>query len=112
MVGSVTNFSSNGLSDWLLQRVSAVIVLCYLAFTLFCISAHGFNFSSWSALQHHPLMRMFNALFLISILSHAWIGMWTVFTDYAKPACLRLTLQIVMAVFLFVCLVWGLCLIF
>jgi succinate dehydrogenase / fumarate reductase membrane anchor subunit len=32
MVTSATNFSRTGLSDWLVQRVSAVVLLAYSLF--------------------------------------------------------------------------------
>jgi succinate dehydrogenase / fumarate reductase, membrane anchor subunit len=112
MVGSVTNLSKNGLSDWLIQRVSAIVIVAYLAVTLYFVCCHSFSFASWSSLQHNFLMRAFSALFLLSLLAHAWVGIWTVLTDYAKPACVRLALQVALFLFLFGCLVWGLCLIF
>ena len=111
MVGSVTNFSRNGLSDWLLQRLSAMVVLSYIAFNLWYIFFHGPSYTEWVGLQHNLWMRAFNILFLLSLLAHAWIGIWTVLTDYVNPAPLRLTLQVLLFLTLFGLLMWGLWLI-
>ena len=57
---------------------------------------------------------MFSVLALLSLVVHAWIGMWTVSTDYLtvrllgpKATGLRLVFQGGYALVLFVYLVWG-----
>lgn len=112
MVGSVTNFSRNGLSDWLLQRFSAIVVIIYIAFSLWFMCAHAASYTAWVGLQHNLWMRAFNVLFLLSLLAHAWIGIWTVLTDYVNPVSLRLLLQAALFLFLFSLLIWGLWVIF
>lgn len=59
-------------------------------------------------------MRIFTLLALLSFVGHAWIGMWTVTTDYLtsmqmgpKADVLRLIVQMAMAIALFVVIVWG-----
>ena len=34
-------------------------------------------------------MKIFSLAALVSICAHAWIGMWTLSTDYLKPVVLR-----------------------
>ncbi|STQ79392.1 Succinate dehydrogenase hydrophobic membrane anchor subunit [Hafnia alvei] len=53
------------------------------------------------------ITKVFTVLTLVSILAHAWIGMWQVLTDYIKPLALRLILQLVIVVALVVYLVYG-----
>lgn len=108
MVKSITNFSRNGLSDWLLQRVSAILMLVYLAFIMIYWSTHpGLQFAEWKALFASPVMKIASLLVLLSLLAHAWIGLWIVFTDYVKCVAIRLTLQILVILLLFGYLIWG-----
>ncbi|WP_033848312.1 succinate dehydrogenase, hydrophobic membrane anchor protein, partial [Yersinia wautersii] len=44
---------------------------------------------------------------LLSILAHAWIGLWQVLTDYIKPLAIRLVLQLVVVITLLVYLLYG-----
>ncbi|MGD9592998.1 MAG: succinate dehydrogenase, hydrophobic membrane anchor protein [Candidatus Berkiella sp.] len=38
---------------------------------------------------------------------HAWIGLWTVLTDYVKPLLIRYVFQAIILLALFVYVVWG-----
>tara|TARA_Y100000994_G_C15411758_1_gene326173 strand:- start:109 stop:312 length:204 start_codon:yes stop_codon:yes gene_type:complete len=60
-------------------------------------------------------MRLFSTLALFSLLAHAWIGMWTVGTDYIRKlmfgkyaTILRLTYQMVVSLILASYIIWGL----
>lgn len=113
VVGSVTNFSRNGLSDWLWQRVSAVVFLAYCVMLCYAIfSTPGHNFEHWHAWFMQPWMRVFTLLALLSVLIHAWVGIWTVLTDYIKLGFLRLIMQCGMIGLLFVYLIWGATIVF
>lgn len=50
---------------------------------------------------------MFTVLTLLSILVHAWVGLWQVLTDYVKPVAVRLVLQLAVIVVLLVYLLYG-----
>ena len=79
MVTQVTSFSRNGLSDWLIQRVSSLIMLAYFLFIGVQI-ATGIDYTSWRALHDTTAMKVFTLLAIGAYVSHAWIGLWTVFT--------------------------------
>ncbi len=49
MVTAVTNMGRSGVSDWLMQRVSAVILLAYFLFVAFVLLG-GVDYASWKAL--------------------------------------------------------------
>ena len=53
------------------------------------------------------LSKVFTLLALVSILIHAWIGMWQVLTDYVKPLALRLVLQLAIVVALVAYVLYG-----
>ncbi len=108
MVKSVLTFGQNGLSDWLWQRVSAVILALYTIFLLGYILCHpGLDFAVWQTLYAHPAMRLFTLFALLSLLIHSWIGIWTVLTDYIKYVYLRLFLEIALVLALAIYFVWG-----
>ncbi len=109
MVTNATGLTSSGLRDWLLQRVSAVILGCYTIFLLVYIIAHPhLTYHAWQSLFNNAWMRIASVLVLLSLLLHAWIGIWTIFTDYIKCPVLRGTLQVLMIVTLLGLFVWGL----
>ena len=111
MVTQVTNVSRTGLGDWLIQRVSSVILASYLLFIVGYIFVQSLQssmeFDQWSYLFSHTWMRLFSFAALFSLVLHSWVGIWTVLTDYIKCSCIRLTFQIVVIMLLLLCLVWG-----
>lgn len=108
MVSSVTSLTGKGLRDWLVQRVTAVILAVY---SLFLLGYFFFNanvsYHSWQHLMAKPSVRMMTTLALIALILHAWIGLWTVMTDYIKPVALRLVTQVIIFLSLFAFLIWG-----
>jgi len=113
MVKSVTSFGRSGLSDWLLQRVSGVILLAY-AICLGGTLVIGVDYAQWQAMFASTGMRVFTLLAILSLEAHAWIGMWAVGTDYltermlgTKGNLLRLAFQIGCSLAIFVYVIWG-----
>ena len=83
MVTQVTSLTRTGLSDWLVQRISAVIILLYvLCHAAIIINAPDMDYLRWRALFADPVMKIFSLITLAALCAHAWIGMWTVATDY------------------------------
>jgi len=115
MRNSATSFSRSGLSDWLIQRVSAYILGAYFLFIVgYLLCNKGVDFSTWYALMSCTAMRIFTLLAILALAAHAWVGLWTVFTDYIterqmgpKAAVIRLVFQTGMALSVFVYVVWG-----
>jgi succinate dehydrogenase / fumarate reductase membrane anchor subunit len=105
---NVTSFSSNGLRDWLIQRLSAIVMAVYSIFLfLFFVTHAPVDYAAWVEFFSHRAVKIFSLLFLLSLLAHAWIGMWTVFTDYVKITWIRLTLYSIVALALLSFLGWG-----
>ena len=108
MVDSVTSVSRNGLRDWLIQRITAVIIGAYFLFLLIYLFLHpGLQYADWHALFANPLMRALSFIAFLGVVYHAWIGMWTILTDYVKPAGLRLVLTVLVILALFGYLIWA-----
>ncbi len=113
MVKAVTSFGRSGVSDWLVQRVSAVILLAYFAF-LAVVLLSGVSYVEWKSLFGSTWMRVFSLMALLSLGAHAWIGMWSVLTDYltermlgSKGNVMRIAAQLACSLVLFVYVIWG-----
>ena len=86
MVTQATAFSRNGVTDWLIQRVSALVLAMYtLCVAGFVALNPGLDFAAWDDFFNHPAMEVFTMLALISTCAHAWIGMWAIGSDYLHP---------------------------
>lgn len=108
MVDSVMSVSRSGVSDWLIQRVTAVLLALYFFFLVGFVCFHPhLNYNSWHALFTNGVMQAMSLVALLSIVLHAWVGMWTVITDYVKCAWGRLVLEVALVVALIGFLAWG-----
>ena len=115
MVTQVTNFGRSGLSDWVIQRVSAVILAAYTIFLAgWVLYQSDLSYQQWNDMFSCTAMRIFSLLALLSLVSHAWIGIWTIATDYLTGMALgksatkvRFLFLCATAVVLFVYLIWG-----
>jgi len=115
MLTQATSFSRSGVSDWIIQRVSAVILAIYTLFVLAYLVTHpGMGYQEWRSLFDQNWMRVFTVLALASTCAHAWIGMWTIGTDYirehyfgASANGVRFVYQVVCILILLTYLIWG-----
>ncbi len=116
MVTQVTNFSRNGVADWVIQRFTSIILLAYLLCVVcFFLGGGAASYESFKAYFSCLPMMIFSTATLLAIIAHAWIGLWSVSTDYlttramgAKGTVLRLVFQATYTSILFIYLVWGL----
>lgn len=98
----------NGLHYWFFQQVSALYLLCYLIFiSIYFGQKSNITFEVWQQLWKGPLLRYSGLIALISLLIHAWVGMWTIITDYVKPTAIRLFLHVSILMSLYVYGFWG-----
>lgn len=108
MVDNVTSLTGNGLRDWLVQRVSAWVMTFYIVGMLGFILCHSpMPYEVWTHLFECEIVRISSVLFLLALCLHAWVGVWTVTTDYLNCVCVRLFVQVVFACTLIASFVWG-----
>jgi len=113
-VTNVTSFGRSGLSDWVVQRVSGVVLTVYLlVIAAYLLLTPELDYASWKALNSGLCMRLLTVFAVLSLAAHAWIGMWGVLTDYVtvrlmgpKATLLRVFLQLGMIAVIFVYVVW------
>ncbi|TAL64391.1 MAG: succinate dehydrogenase, hydrophobic membrane anchor protein [Legionella sp.] len=109
MVTNVTSLTGNGLKDWLIQRVTAVYFAAYTLFILGFLLCHStLSFEQWHELFSCPAMQIATVIALLALTLHAWVGIWTVTTDYIKCTALRLTVQLTVLLWLLGQFLWGL----
>ena len=115
MVTNVTNLSRSGLYAWMAQRVSAVVLAAYFLFLLgYMVASPDLGYAQWHALFSQNWMRIFSLMALVALCAHAWVGMWTISTDYLTSMALgrwatavRFLFQAVCGMAMFVVFVWG-----
>lgn len=85
-----------GWRDWLVQRISAVVMAAYTLLLLgIQLRNGGLDYAGWRAVFGSELFRLATFVFMLSLLWHAWVGVRNIAMDYVKPVTVRLTLQVV-----------------
>jgi len=96
-----------GLMDWLIQRVSAVLMTLYsLLLLVIALVNGGIGYELWRSLFANGAFTVASFLFMVALLYHAWIGAREIYMDYLKPVGLRLTVQAATIVLLVAYLGW------
>lgn len=91
----------HGLRDWLVQRVTAVLLAIYtVVFVGILLICPPQNYGEWRALFENQPMRVATLVFFVNVFWHAWIGVRDILMDYVKPTSARFGLEIVVAVLL------------
>ena len=114
-IKSATGLTGSGSRDWIVQRISAVVLAIYSVVLLGFFLTHGdVTYLEWSSFMTSLPMRLFSLVAVLALAGHAWVGMWTVFTDYITSGKmgesapkLRLVLQTLMIIAILVFLFWG-----
>ena len=96
-----------GLKDWLLQRLTAVLMAVYTLLLLgIALWNGGYDYALWQSLFGNGVFLTATFLFMAALLFHAWIGLRDIYMDYVKSVGLRLALQFVSVAVLIAYLGW------
>jgi len=108
MVKSITSLSRSGLLDWLVQRVTAVVLGSYSIFMFgYLLLSGDIDYQQWNALFSNFWFKIYTLSTLLALVGHIWVGMWTVATDYFKNAWTRFLILGIIALTNFVYFVIG-----
>lgn len=115
MVVGPLSIRNRGLFDFVLQRASAVVLGLYTFCMLgFLLSHRELPYVDWVGFFRSVPMMIFSTVSLVSLCVHAWIGMWTIGTDYIRPLSfgkrstfLRQGYQALIVALLLIYLAWG-----
>src|SRR5262249_21901161 len=108
MVTNVTSLTGKGLRDWLIQRISALYLLIYALFLIVFLLLHPqLRYEQWQNVFHCLWFQLATLIALITLSLHIWIGVWTVTTDYLRCTVIRLSVQMLVALWLFLQFFWG-----
>lgn len=84
-----------GWKDWLVQRVSAVIMAVYTLLILAIVLWNGgIDYALWKAMFASQAFKLITFVFMLALCWHAWIGARDIWMDYIKPVAVRLTLEV------------------
>ena len=101
-------FFRKGLADWLLQRLSAIIISIYFIFFILLYAYLRPKSSvEWISFFEPFGMKLATFLAFIALFYHAWIGLSDIFTDYIKPVVLKLILKSIIILLLIFYTFWS-----
>ena len=108
MVNRVVTGAHYGLRDWLVQRITAVVMAVYLLLLAgYLLMQPYLDYDAWTALFSSQVVRTFTMLFLLSLFYHAWVGIRDIVMDYVKPAWMRLLIHVLVIMALIVYAIWS-----
>ena len=75
-----------GVTGFLVQRISSLVLASYaLCLTGFFLFASDLDTETLRDFFGNIFMQGFALVALVSFVSHAWVGLWTIGTDYIRP---------------------------
>jgi succinate dehydrogenase / fumarate reductase membrane anchor subunit len=108
MVNRIVSGAHYGLRDWLVQRITAVVMAVYALFmVIHLLLQPSFGYDTWVELFSSNIVRTFSLLFLLSLFYHAWIGVRDIVMDYVKPASIRLLIHVLVILALVLYVIWS-----
>jgi len=108
MVERVVTGAHYGLRDWLMQRITAVIIALYALFMAGWLMLHPHpDYNNWTMLFSSNLLRSFTLLALLAVFTHAWVGIRNIVMDYIKLAALRLFIHVLVILTLIMYTIWS-----
>ena len=97
-----------GVGDWLLQRLTAVVMAGYTVFLVLALIMHRpLNYAAWKATFSETWFQVGTLLFVAALLYHAWVGMRDILMDYVRATGMRLLAECAVAFVLLFYLVWA-----
>lgn len=100
--------ASYGLRDWLVQRVSAILMLLFTLVLLVRLLMPGeLGYARWAGIFAAQWMKMLTFMVVLAMAWHAWVGMRDIWMDYVKPVGMRIVLHVATLAWLVGCVGWA-----
>ena len=102
-----------GLRDWMMQRVTAVIMIIYTGILAWFVFGIPSVFEHWKLFFGQLWVQLLTQVSLIALCLHVWVGIRDLWMDYVRPVGIRLALHVFSIVWLVSCaiysvkVVWG-----
>ncbi len=97
-----------GLRDWLAQRATSIVIAIFTVAVVVQVLMPGtLDYYKWSAIFSRQWMKVLTFVTVAALVYHVWVGMRDIWMDYAKPASLRLALEIATIAWLVGCAGWA-----
>ena len=93
MVEKTLTGAHYGLKDWLIQRITAVIMLFYTIFLIIVLLLLPKDYSNWQKFFSNFIVELFTQITFLALVMHAWIGVRDIWMDYIKHAGIKLILD-------------------
>ena len=88
-----------GLRAWLVQRVSAIYMLLFIAFFLIhFVVDPPHSYAVWYGWMMSSGVSIATAVFFAALLAHAWVGLRDVILDYVHTVVFRVCLIVLLGV--------------
>ena len=96
-----------GLRAWMVQRVTAVYMLLFIAFFLahFVVDPPH-SYQAWHGWMMGSSVSIVTAVFFATLLAHAWVGLRDVILDYIHAMVFSVGLLLLLAVGLTALAIW------
>jgi succinate dehydrogenase / fumarate reductase membrane anchor subunit len=108
MVNRVVVGAHFGLRDWLIQRISAVVMAVYgLSMAVYLLMLPRLDYDVWTGLFSSLAVRTFTLLFLLCLFFHAWIGIRDIVMDYVNSAGVRLVIHVLVVLVSLLYTIWS-----
>lgn len=108
MLNRIVTGAHYGLRDWLIQRITAVVMVLYtLGIAGYLLWQPVLDYNAWTLLFSSNVVRTFSLLFLLCVFYHAWIGVRDIVMDYVKPAAIRLFIHVLVILTLLLYVIWS-----
>lgn len=99
---------TSGLRAWAIQRLSAVYMVLFTLYALISFLLRESNhYHQWLAWISYPVNNIATALFILSLLLHAWVGARDIVLDYIRPFGIRMFTLAALILFLLAMGLWA-----
>lgn len=99
----------SGAGHWLLQRITAAVMVFYCCLTLtFLLFHRALEFHDWKMHMESDAVRIFTSLFFVSMMIHAYMGVKDIVSDYIRSHTVKRVFDVLMLILIFGYLIWVL----